>query len=342
MDQIIIDLITFILACLVLVKSAETLVASLSKLAAYFRMTEFVIGFVVMALATSIPELSIGISSAIHQRPELALGNVIGANVIDLTLVIGIATLLKRGIKIETKTVRIDTVYMFLISLLPIILMSDGEISFLISLLPIILMSDGEISRIDGIILLIVFALYLIRLMYQKERFKESEKGIEKREFYKNVLMFIVALSWLFISAAFLVTSAHNLAIGFGIPEMIIGLFMIALGTTIPELTFETKAVLSDHKYMALGDCVGSVIANSTLVLGITALIHPITADFLLFITSAFFMLTVAFLFMTFVEAEKHILWQEAIALILLYVLFVIVELSVGSYELMHSESIPV
>ncbi|HEX54521.1 MAG: hypothetical protein DRO94_03855 [Candidatus Altiarchaeales archaeon] len=325
MDQIIIDLITFILACLVLVKSAETLVASLSKLAAYFRMTEFVIGFVVMALATSIPELSIGISSAIHQRPELALGNVIGANVIDLTLVIGIATLLKRGIKIETKTVRIDTVYMFLISLLPIILMSDGEI-----------------SRIDGIILLIVFALYLIRLMYQKERFKESEKGIEKREFYKNVLMFIVALSWLFISAAFLVTSAHNLAIGFGIPEMIIGLFMIALGTTIPELTFETKAVLSDHKYMALGDCVGSVIANSTLVLGITALIHPITADFLLFITSAFFMLTVAFLFMTFVEAEKHILWQEAIALILLYVLFVIVELSVGSYELMHSESIPV
>ncbi|RLI92730.1 MAG: hypothetical protein DRO95_01525 [Candidatus Altiarchaeales archaeon] len=325
MDQIIIDLITFILACLVLVKSAETLVASLSKLAAYFRMTEFVIGFVIMALATSIPELSIGISSAIHQRPELALGNVIGANVIDLTLVIGIATLLKRGIKIETKTVRIDTVYMFLISLLPIILMSDGEI-----------------SRIDGIILLIVFALYLIRLMYQKERFKESEKGIEKREFYKNVLMFIVALSWLFISAAFLVTSAHNLAIGFGIPEMIIGLFMIALGTTIPELTFETKAVLSDHKYMALGDCVGSVIANSTLVLGITALIHPITADFLLFITSAFFMLTVAFLFMTFVEAEKHILWQEAIALILLYVLFVIVELSVGSYELMHSESIPV
>ena len=109
------------------------------------------------------------------------------------------------------------------------------------------------------------------------------------------------------------------------IPSILIGLFMVSIGTTLPELTFEVKAVLAKHRYMALGDLLGSVVANSTLVLGVTALIHPITADFLLFITSASFMVVVAFLFMTFVESEKKITLQEGIALIMLYVLFIIV-----------------
>jgi len=315
------DLFYFIGGCLILVKSAETMVKSLSNIGAYFRMTEFVIGFIVMAFATSIPELFIGISSALQKRPELALGNVIGANVIDLTLVIGIAALLRRGIRIETKTVKTDTVYMFLISLLPVILMLDNEI-----------------SRIDGVILLVVFCLYLIKLMSQKERFKETAGSLEKREFYKSVAFLLTAIIFTYLSSSIIVQSGHKLALGFGIPEILIGLFMISIGTTLPELTFETKAVLSDHKYMALGDCIGSVIANSTLVLGITAILYPITADFLLFITGASFMLTVAFLFMTFIEAEKHILWQEAVALILIYILFIIVELTVGSYEITHQQ----
>jgi cation:H+ antiporter len=111
---------------------------------------------------------------------------------------------------------------------------------------------------------------------------------------------------------------------------------MISFGTTLPELTFESKAILARHRYMALGDLIGSVVANSTLILGIVAVIHPITiTNFLIFLTSSFFMITVAFLFMTFIECEKHILWQEGIALILLYILFVIIELNIRSLEIL-------
>ncbi|OYT39748.1 MAG: hypothetical protein B6U86_04970 [Candidatus Altiarchaeales archaeon ex4484_43] len=264
------DLILFVLTCIVLVKSAETLVGSLSRIASYFKVTEFVVGFMIMAFATSIPELFTGISSAMESTVEspktsLAIGNVIGANIIDLTLVIGIAAILRRNIKVETKAVRTDAV---------------------------------------------------------------------QGEFHKNLILFVISISLLFISAHFLIEYAHALALELGVPDILIGLLMISLGTTLPELTFETKAVLSEHQYMALGDLIGSVIANSTLVLGLTAIIFPIqTTDFVLFMTSAFFMLTIAFLFITFIEAEKHITWQEGIALIFLYILYMIVVLTIRSLE---------
>jgi cation:H+ antiporter len=314
------NLIWFIFACLVLVKSADILVNALSKIASYWGVTEFVVGFIIMAFATSIPELSIGISSAIESTSDkpltsLALGNVIGANIINLTLAIGIAAILRRNIRIETKAVSTDTIYMFLIAALPVILIMDREI-----------------SRIDGFILLIAFIFYVMRLLTQRGRFREKIKtNVPKREFHKNLAYFLISITLLFISAHFLIKYADALASEIGVPEVIIGLFVISLGTTLPELTFTSKAVLSEHQYMALGDLIGSVITNSTLILGLTAMISPIhPSAFLLSLISAFFMLAVAFLFMTFIEAEKHIIWQEGVALILLYVLFVMTIILIG------------
>ncbi|MBN2013548.1 MAG: sodium:calcium antiporter [Candidatus Altiarchaeota archaeon] len=321
--MVLTNLALFVVGCLVLVKSSEALVDTLSKIAAYFRVTEFVIGFILMAFATSVPELSIGVSSALEstlERPltSLALGNIVGANIIDLTLVIGIGAILRRDIKVETKAVRTDTIYMFLIASLPLILMMDSKI-----------------TQADGIFLIFVFFIYILRLLKQRSRFREKSKMlVSRREFHKNVTIFMISIILLFLSAICVVENATELAAKLGVPNILIGLFMISLGTTLPELTFGTKAVLSEHPYMALGNVIGSIIVNSTLILGLTAIIFPIqTADFLVFLTSALFMLTVAFMFMTFIEAERHILWQEGVGLILLYVLFVIVELSIHQFE---------
>ncbi|RLI95898.1 MAG: hypothetical protein DRO92_00775 [Candidatus Altiarchaeales archaeon] len=301
-----------ILGLIVLVLSSEFLVKALTNIAICLDLNEFVIGFIIVAFATSIPELIIGINSAIDEIPSLSLGNVIGANIIDLTLVIGIVTVLKRGIRIETKTVKTDSFYMFIIALLPLILMLDGVL-----------------TRMDGIMLLVVFFLYLWRLFNQERRFKERLSSTNMKKLYPNIFIAIICIILLYTSAKFVVESSKTIAENyFGVPYMLIGLFMISFGTTLPELTFETRAIFMKHKYMALGDLIGSVITNSSFVLGITAIICPINADPIIFMTSAFFLVVVSFLFMTFVEAERHILWQEGIALILLYILFMIVELN--------------
>jgi cation:H+ antiporter len=309
----IITLLYFLGACLVLVISAEFLVKALLRVAQYYRLSEFVIGFMVVAFATVVPELFIGVTSALNGNSALALGNVIGANIIDLTLVIGIVTILRGGIKVETKAVRTDTLYMFFIIMLPLLLF----------------MWDHRIDRVDGCVLLIAFILYVIRLVSQEKRFREKLETIPKKDFFLNVIISGVSIVLLFFSSGWVVEYASELAAELMVAPILIGLFLISFGTTLPELTFEAQSILTRHRYMALGDLIGNVVAKSTLVLGITAIIYPIEANFILFLTSSFFMLIVAFLFTTFIDVEKHILMQEGIALIILYILFIIIELNI-------------
>ncbi|MBI2129568.1 sodium:calcium antiporter [Candidatus Woesearchaeota archaeon] len=309
--MLIINLVLFLAACIVLVLSGTFLVKSLAKIASFLKLGEFVVAFIIMAFATSIPELLVGITSAFAKNSALSLGNVIGANIIDLTFVAGVITLLKREIKITNKAIKIDALYMFFIASLPVVLMIIGN----------------GLSRIDGVILLVAFAIYMRKLMKQRIGLrKELKNHIKRWDVVFSVFIFIVSLAVLFLSAQFVVQYATAISADFMLPPILIGLFLVSIGTTLPELTFESRAVLSGHSEMALGDLIGSVVVNSTLVLGVTSLIYPISANFLLFLTSSVFMLIVAFLFSTFVESGNKLYWKEGIALILLYMFFIIIE----------------
>jgi cation:H+ antiporter len=235
---------------------------------------------------------------------------------------VGIMTLLRRGIKIETVAVRIDALYMFLISLLPMVLV----------------LIDGNLNKMDGFILIGAFFLYVVKVFSQRGRFHEEtfDKKPHKSEMLKYSVMAVLAILTLILSAGSLVRYASNMSTELVSPSILVGLFLVSIGTTLPELIFGSGAILMKHKYMAFGDIIGSVVANTTLVLGMVALISPapLVPDLLLFLTSNFFMIVVAFLFATFVDVEKHILWQEGVALIMLYILFVIVILNIRVLEM--------
>ena len=318
------DILLFLVSCFVLIISAQMLVKSITMIAFYFRLSDFVVGFMIVALATSIPELFIGVTSSLEGNGELSLGNVIGSNIIDLTLVVGILALLRKGIRVETKAVRTDTLYMFLVAVLPLVLVLFG----------------GSLDKMDGFILLGAFFVYVIRLFSQQKKFSEEEivMRISHGEFVKNVVVSCFSIVLLLASANFLVGSSASLASDLLSPPILVGLFLISIGTTLPELIFGSGAILMKHKYMAFGDIIGSVVANNTLVLGLVAILSkdPLQPNILIFMMSAFFMVVVAFLFTTFVEVEKHILWQEGVALILMYVLFVIIILNIRMLEISY------
>lgn len=309
--MVIANIILFLVACLFLVFSGTLLVKSLTKLATYLHVSEFVIGFIIMAFATSVPELFVGINAAIAQKTSLALGMIIGSNIANLTLVMGIAILLKGGISIESKKTKVDSLYMFAIAALPLVLMWVG----------------GSISKIDGIILICAFLIYARKLYKERKVFtKELENHYKRWEPIVHTFLFIASLGLLFLASKYVIEYAGLLALDFALPPIMMGLFIIALGTSLPELVFEAKAVMLGHTEMALGNIIGSVIVNSTLVLGVTALIFPITAELLFFFTSGFFMLLVVFLFATFVESGDKLYIKEGISLIFLYVFFIIIE----------------
>lgn len=316
-----IDVLGFVVACLILVKSGDWLVKSLLKISSFLRMKEFVTGFILMALFTTVPELFIGITSALNKMPELALGTAIGSNIADLTLVIGVAVLLGRGLPVNLKTVKRDSFFMLIIASVPVIFMIDKSV-----------------SRIEAAVLVAIFFAYMWYVFSERWLFRRTMDGRVRRPLLSeiksnlrplisNISLFLFSLILLFISANFVVTYAINLSVALALPTLLIGLFMVAVGTSLPDLVFGAKAVLTKHGEMALGDVIGAVVVNSTLVIGISALIFPLTtANIMLFFTGAIFMLLVAFLFTTFVETENKITVNEGISLILLYAFFIFIE----------------
>ncbi len=310
------QLAIFILASVGLVIFGALLVRTILKLAEFLRMSEFVVAFLILAVATSLPELFIGIQSALAGTPEISLGNVIGSNIIDLSLVGGLIILLSRGIKITERLVRRDVWMMVIIATIPIILMLVGR----------------ELSRFDGLILISTYAGYLAWLFFERKGSVKMRDHVKKWEAVFNVFLFVACGFILYFTANLIVSSGTSLAISLDLPEIFIGLIFVALGTALPELVFGTRAVLAKHPQLAIGDLVGAVIVNSLLVTGITSMITPVSTNLAIYFTSAVFLLFLVILFATMASRKKGFSWEEGIILVLFYVLFLIVELNVHEF----------
>ncbi len=317
------DLLLFIIACIVLTQSSTYLVKSLAKISSFLKFNEFTIGFILVAVATSLPETFIGIMSALDGVPEFSMGNVIGSNIIDLTLITGIGAVLARKMNIESRIIKKDLLYMFGIALAPVILLMDHHIWWRLGLFKN--MTPG-LSRLDGVILLLLFVFYIFTLIRQESKFSKTTEYTTKKEAMKYMLLFLLTMGLLLVSSSFVVDYAKLLSKDLNIAPLLIGIFLISIGTTLPELMFTVKSVYAKHESMAIGDIVGSVIINSTLVLGVTAVIMPVNVNTAIYLTSTLFMLFSAFIFLTFAESESGISWREGISLIMLYFLFIIVE----------------
>jgi len=299
-----------IASVLIIVKSADLIIKSTSNMAKEFGVTEYFIGFAVIAIGTSLPELVTAIFGSIAKQSNLILGDLIGANIIDATLVLGLMAIIGRRIRIEGSMFRTfdETLFMTL-----------G-----IVLLPLILGLNGVISRLEGIILLIAFGFYIFRLIKREETFRHK-KHIIIKEIRKDIIIFCLALPLLLFSAKFLVSSAVEIANALNISTYIIGITVVALGTTIPELTVETRAILKGKRGIGFGNVIGSIIANISLILGIAAIINPVIFMPTIFITAALFMITSTFVALLFLQ-KKEVTWKEGLALVLIYLTFIISE----------------
>jgi len=305
-------IIIFLVSCLALAKSSSALVGNIKNIAGFLGMSVFTVSFLIMATATSLPELVVGVMSAARNESVLVLGTVLGSNIADLTLVAGLAATFARGILIEKRINREDIFFMNLAAFAPLILLWDGRL-----------------SRTDGVLLLVLYLFYILKLLREQKGY--SQKEIAANSIVKNIAQFIFWVGLLVGSAYGIVETAQRIATLLKIPLVLVGIFAVAIGTSLPELTFEIKAMRKQQGGMAFGDLLGSVIANSTLILGITALIRPIQIrHFPLFAISSIFLVLTALLFSSFLRSGHRLSWKEGMGLVLLYSLFIVVELLVN------------
>ncbi len=313
-------IIIFITSCFVLAFSGKLMIGSLSRIAKFLGWREFVVAFIIIAFGTSIPNLFVGISSAIHKIPELSFGDVIGGNVIDLTLIIALAVFIAGGISTDSRTVR-----------------SSSLFTFIIAILPLILALNGDISRIDGFILILAFFAYIWWLFSKEERFTKIYNGSGEKEFVKSLKFFfkdlgilLVGLAFLLLSSEVIVRLALYFSVNLGTSLVSIGLLIVALGNCLPEAYFSIASARAGQGWMILGNLMGSVIIPATLVLGIVALIYPIRiVDFSPFVIARFFLIVSCLFFFIFIRTGRKITRKEGLFLFLLYAAFVLAEILV-------------
>ena len=223
----ILHIFLFIISGLVLSWAGKELVTALMRIARFLNWREFVVAFFVMAFAASIPNLFVGISSALHGLPQLSLGDIVGSNVIALTMAIALATLFAKELPAASRTVQTTSVF-----------------TLCIAILPLLLIFDGKLDRGDGIVLMGSFGLYSAWLFSKKERFtrvyddQEIPTGKGFRFFLKDIGKILLGIVLLLLSAEGIIRSASFFAKNLNLPLSLIGILFVGLGNAIPEIYF--------------------------------------------------------------------------------------------------------
>jgi cation:H+ antiporter len=296
--------------------SGKWLMNGLIGMARYLEWKEFVVAFFTVALAGAIPNLFLGISSAVQGIPQLSFGDVIGGNMIDLTIAVALAALVIKGLPAEGKI--IQTTSLFTIA---------------VAILPLFLILDGVLGRVDGIVLIFIFVFYIFWLFSKEERFskvyEEDEKHavIDFKKFIIDIGKVILGIVLLILAAQGMVFSALWFAGALNLSLALIGILIIAVGNAIPEIYFAIVSAKQGKAGIVLGNLMGSVVVPATLVLGIVAIICPIQIqDFSPFAIGRFFLIISALFFFFFVRTDRKITRREALFLLGIYALFVLVE----------------
>ena len=309
-------IIIFIASCIILSFSGKWLISSLCRIAEFLGWKEFVVAFFLMAFGASVPNLFIGLLSAFNGVPELSFGDVVGGNIIDLSLIIGLAALTsKAGLSAQSRTVQGSLIF-----------------TIIIAVLPVILISDQNLSRPDGVVLLLSFLTYTLWLFSKKERFTKTYDDlpgkIKVSVFLGSLARFLVSLILVILAAKGVVESAIYFSKSINIPLDLVGVLIVGVGSSLPEAFFSLHAAKKGQDWMVLGEIMGGVVMTATLVLGIVALICPITfVNFSPIAIGRLFMFLSAAFFLFCVRTGGKVTKKEAWLLIILYITFVLAEL---------------
>lgn len=296
------DILIFIVSMTALIFGADFIIQQSEKIALHYKISPFVIGATLVAVGTSLPEMAASISASLKGSPDIAVANVIGSTIFNISLVLGVVFLLAKKIMPDRDLFAKDSAW----ALFPILVF--------------ILMSiDGKLNLVDGILFLCLMAGYLIFLI-SSNQVEEIDDELKKEPFGwgKSAVFLLLGFVLTIGGADFAIESASNIARSFGISEWLIGMFLVAFGTSLPELTVSIKAALNNQADLAIGNIIGSNVANFTMVLGLSSIVNPLNVN----LTGNFFDIAAAFilsLMLVFITANKLYNKSAGIALMVVF-----------------------
>lgn len=262
--EIILQILLLILGFGLLVKGADWFVDGAAGVAEKFGIPQLVIGLTIVAMGTSAPEAAVSITAALKGNAGITIGNIVGSNILNVLIILGLSAVIV-PIAVAKSTVKVEMPYMILITFL---LLGLG-------------ISGNEIRLWEGVVLWVAFLVYLGYLfwMVKKDKNQQEEEKKKEESIWKLLIMVIIGIVCIMLGSDFAVDAATVIAKEVGMSERLIGLTIVALGTSLPELVTSVSAAMKGKADIAIGNIVGSNIFNILFVVGTTALITPVVFE---------------------------------------------------------------
>lgn len=306
--------ILLIVGFALLIKGADLFVDGSSNIAKLLRVPSILIGLTIVAFGTSSPEATVSIIAALEGSADVALGNVVGSNIFNITLVVGVAAFLY-PLRVESETIRKEIPFTLLASAALLILMSDIFLQGF---------NSNLLTRSDGFIFLLflsIFMYYIIELGLKSRKDTAGEPVPENIKWGKNIVITGLGLAAIIFGGNLVVKNGTEIAYALGMSETLVGLTIIAIGTSLPELVTSISAALKKESEIALGNIVGSNIFNILFVLGASATISPLAVNNKMFI-DVILMIALTLVLMVFSRTSFKIGKREGAVLVVAYIIY--------------------
>lgn len=306
----LVSCLLLVVGFVLLIKGADFFVEGASNVAKRFNVSPLIIGLTIVAFGTSLPEASVSISAGIAGSNDLSLSNIVGSNIFNLLVVIGVSVLFT-DMAIDKKVLKRE---------FPLSIIATLLLWFMIT--PVII-GKQNLSRLDGVILLVLFAGFLFVNIYEclkaNKALSEKEKEENRKiKLFKNIILLIVGLAGIIFGGDLIVKNATNIATMLGVSETLIGLTIVALGTSLPELVTSIVALCKGSNDIAIGNVVGSNLFNILFILGASSTLSPLSVDSKLAIDTLILLGASILTFVFCVSGKKVTKW-EGIVMLLIY-----------------------
>lgn len=310
--ELLLSFIFLAFGFLLLMKGADYFVDGSSKIAIKMHIPEIVIGLTIVAMGTSAPEAAISITAAFQNNAGISIGNVIGSNIMNIALILGISALIAK-LPIKKKTLFIEIPFMIGITVVLIL------IGFFMK----------EINRIGALILIVLFLIFLTYLFWLSKNGDEREDSVEELQesdtYIKLITMTLLGVVAIIVGSRFTVSAATSIAQAFGLSERIIGLTIVAFGTSLPELVTSVSAARKQKTDIAIGNIVGSNIFNILFVLGVSGLVSPAAIPFSAeFLKDGVIAIIIAVLLFVFSYRKKELTKTGGLLFLVAYLIYLI------------------
>lgn len=315
--SILLNVLLLLVGFVALIKGADYFVEGSAAIAKRFNISEVIIGLTIVAMGTSAPELAVSISAALTGSNEIAISNVVGSNIFNLLMVLGACAIIVK-VPVGNNILKLDYPFIVIVSFLIILFVGEfvftGNVQYNAAGEQI----SGYISRWNAVILLILFVIYMVYTVIKAKKNREEGEKIENIALWKSIVFIIGGIIAIVVGGQLVVDNAKGIAAAFGMSETLIGLTIVAMGTSLPELVTSIVASKKGQNGMAVGNVVGSNIFNMLMILGVSCAINPIAVT-LESMIDLIILFVISIIVLVIATTEKTISRKEGIVMLLLY-----------------------